>query len=150
MSRKSILPSTFWIWLTGSPYYYDSDNQIVSQINVLNKAYSSVGVNFVLKNITRTVKQAWFNLVGPGNPAQTDMKNALRQGGAADLNVYIVGFNSSQWDGLLGYASLPSSYTGNPTDDGVVILYKSLPGGTETNYNFGHVNMPFLPNVLHN
>ncbi|KAG5716074.1 Ulilysin [Termitomyces sp. T112] len=96
-----------------------SDSDIAAQINVLNKAYSHSGITFVLKQTTRTVNQTWFNLVGPGNAQQMEMKTALRQGGAADLNVYTVG------------------YSGKPIDDGVVVNSRTLPGGRETNYNLG-------------
>ncbi len=67
------------------------------------------------------------------------MKSQLRKGTAADLNVYSVGFNSGAAAGLLGYATFPSDYSGNPTDDGVVILYSSVPGGTAAPYNLGRV-----------
>ena len=68
---------------------------------------------------------------------QTAMKNQLGLGGANALNVYSVGFVSDSGAGLLGCAAFPSSYSSNPKDDGVVMLYSSLPGGTAAPYNLG-------------
>ncbi|KAG6897225.1 hypothetical protein C0992_003423, partial [Termitomyces sp. T32_za158] len=68
------------------------DSQIKAQITILNKAYSLSGITFVLKRTTRTVNQTWYNLVGPETSEQTEMKNALHSGSAADLNVYTVGY----------------------------------------------------------
>lgn len=113
------------------------DSQLSAQISVLNKAYSGAGLTFVLAGTTRTVNSNWFNSVGPSGSAQTSMKSSLRQGSARDLNVYTVGFVSGSGQGLLGYATFPSSYSSNPTDDGVVMLYSSVPGGTASPYNLG-------------
>lgn len=117
-----------------------SDSQIANQITVLNQDYSGSGLTFSLAGTTRTVNSQWFNQVGPDSSLQTTMKRQLRQGGANALNVYTVGFVSGSGQGLLGYATFPSDYSSNPTDDGVVILFSSLPGGSTTGFNLGRVS----------
>lgn len=107
-------------------------SQITSQMNVLNAAYASTGWSFSLVATDRTTNTTWYT-AGPGTTAQTQMKNALRQGGKGTLNIY----SNSIGGGLLGYATFPASYAGNPKDDGVVILYSSVPGGTAAPYNLG-------------
>ena len=71
------------------------DSQIQDQIDVLNSDFSKSGVSWVLVNTTRTVNANWFNNVDPGGDEQTAMKARLRTGGAADLNVYTVGYYCS-------------------------------------------------------
>ncbi|KAI8847068.1 hypothetical protein BC829DRAFT_397111 [Chytridium lagenaria] len=113
-----------------------SDETIAAQIAVMNADFAG-NYNFVLTETIRTTNDAWFNSAAPSTAQQTQMKNALRKGTAADLNVYTVGFNSGSGAGLLGYATFPSSYRTAPLDDGVVVLFSSLPGGTTANYNLG-------------
>ncbi|KAJ7268583.1 metalloprotease [Mycena rebaudengoi] len=113
------------------------DSQLEDQTAVMNKAYAGSGITWELGGTTRTVNSEWFNNVGPGDPTQDDMKATLRKGGPADLNVYTVGFNSGSGQGLLGYSTFPSSYADAPEDDGVVMLFSSVPGGSTTNYNLG-------------
>ncbi|PFH50221.1 hypothetical protein AMATHDRAFT_75717 [Amanita thiersii Skay4041] len=110
------------------------DSQINQQMDVVNSAYSSTGIGFTLVSTDRTVNANWFNSVSPSSSLQTSMKKAPRKGRAADLNV----FNSGSGKGLLGYATFPASYSGNSQDDGVVVLYSSLPGGSKAPYNLGH------------
>lgn len=55
--------------------------------------------------MTRTLNPDWFSNAGPNTSQQTAMKQALRQGGAADLNLYSVGFESGSGQGLLGYST---------------------------------------------
>ncbi|RDB23276.1 hypothetical protein Hypma_009658 [Hypsizygus marmoreus] len=117
---------------------YIPDSQITAQVAVLNKAYASVGISWVLAGTDRTISADWYNNAAPSTSQQTAMKRALRKGGAADLNVYSVGFTSGSGAGLLGYATFPSSYPSAATDDGVVILFSSVPGGTAAPYNLGH------------
>ncbi|OSC98680.1 Metalloprotease [Trametes coccinea BRFM310] len=113
------------------------DSMIADQIAVLNEDYAPSGLAFVLAGTTRTVNAQWFNQVGPDSSLQTTMKRQLRQGGAAALNVYTVGFTSGSGEGLLGYSTFPSDYSSDPTDDGCVILFSSLPGGSTEDFNEG-------------
>ncbi len=68
-----------------------SDDQITDQIKVLNTGFANAAIIFGLANITHTENADWFNNASPGSAAQTEMKNALRTGGAGDLNIYTVG-----------------------------------------------------------
>jgi hypothetical protein len=104
------------------------DSQITASINVLNAAYGPWGWSFNLVATTRTTNTTWYTASN-----DTQMKNALRQGSADDLNVY----SKAPGGGILGYATFPSSYASNPKADGVVILYSSVPGGTAAPYNQG-------------
>lgn len=79
-----------------------------------------------------TANDAWFTATH-GSTAEREMKHALRQGGADDLNIYY----NNMGGGLLGWATFPSSYAGNPMMDGVVVLTASLPGGSAAPYNLG-------------
>jgi hypothetical protein len=108
------------------------DSQIAGQISVLNAAFASWGWSFTLAATTRTTNATWYTMT-PDSSAEAQAKNALRRGTADDLNIY----SANLGGGLLGWATFPSSYTNNPKDDGVVILYSSVPGGTAAPYNLG-------------
>jgi hypothetical protein len=109
-----------------------SDQMITAQINVLNNAFAGTGWNFRFVSTDRTTNATWYT-AGPGTAAEAAMKNALRQGTADDLNIY----TNSPGGGLLGWATFPSSYASRPKDDGVVVLFSSLPGGSAVPYNLG-------------
>jgi hypothetical protein len=108
------------------------DSQITDQISVLNRAYGPWGYSFNLVSVDRTTNAAWYT-AGPDAPEEAEMKHALRQGSADDLNIY----SSNPGGGLLGWSTFPWSYASNPSDDGVVVLFSSLPGGTAAPYNEG-------------
>ncbi len=108
-----------------------SDASINAQINVLNAAYAPWGWSFTLAGTTRSTNASWYTCAG--GSCESQMKNALRQGTADDLNIY----SNNMGGGLLGWATFPSSYTSNPKNDGVVILYSSIPGGSAAPYNLG-------------
>ncbi|KAF8645006.1 hypothetical protein AX16_008147 [Volvariella volvacea WC 439] len=113
------------------------DSQIYDQMDVLNTDFAPSKIKFALKNITRTVNADWFQNIHYESPVQGEATAALRVGGASTLNVYTVGFQSEEASGLLGYATFPSEYKSNPLDDGVFLLYSTLPGGTAAPFNLG-------------
>jgi len=108
-----------------------TSQQINAQMTVLNNAYASAGFSFTLAGTTDSNNDAWYTCTGGG--CESDMKGSLRQGGSNALNIY---FNN-MGQGLLGWATFPSDYKRNPSMDGVVILFSSVPGGTEVPYNEG-------------
>ncbi|KAJ3504537.1 hypothetical protein NLJ89_g7882 [Agrocybe chaxingu] len=111
------------------------DAYINDQVRVLNEDYAPAGLSFNLKNVSRIENPTWFGWLGPY--METEMKRVNRQGGAAALNVYTVGFRSGSAAALLGYATFPYDYAANPLTDGIVMLYSSMPGGVTWPYNLG-------------
>ncbi len=109
-----------------------SATAINNQIAVLNAAYQGTGFSFRLVSSDVTANNTWFTMA-PDSTAEVAAKSALRQGGAAALNVY----SANPGGGLLGWATFPNWYSGNPSDDGVVLLFSSLPGGSAAPYNEG-------------
>jgi hypothetical protein len=108
-----------------------SNTVLTNQITVLNQAFAQWGYTFVFVYVDRTNNWTWFtNCAGT---SELQMKQALRVGGARDLNIYIC--NPS--GGILGTATFPSQYASNPKKDGVILLYSSLPGGSAVPYNLG-------------
>ncbi|KAG8906553.1 hypothetical protein FRB99_006667 [Tulasnella sp. 403] len=113
-------------------------DQMDDQIKVLNEAYNPAGISFELVQSNYTTNAEWFTTLGPESEVNDEVKSQLRQGDEATLNLYSTGFVSGTGQGLLGYATFPSDYQGNPKDDGVVFLYSSIPGGSTQNYNLGY------------
>jgi hypothetical protein len=116
---------------TGTSQGNLTDAQIGSQMSVLNAAYANTPFKFTLVTTDRTTNSSWYTC--SGGACEKKMKAALRKGTAADLNVY----SNNMGGGLLGWATFPSSYASQPSMDGVVILYSSLPGGSAAPYNEG-------------
>jgi hypothetical protein len=119
------------------------DSWINAQIAVMNEHYAgqdtpvyrtaaaNMSFRFSLAAVTRTVNDTWY-AAGPGSTAESQMKNALRQGSADDLNFY-----TNSGGGYLGWATFPSDYASRPKMDGVVCYWASLPGSNYVPYNEG-------------
>ena len=106
-----------------------SDTTVNKQIVALNNSYSGqlggvkTGFRFRVAGVDHTNNAAWF-AVNPGDPAEKAMKRALHKGGSGALNVY-----TASGGDFLGWATFPSSYASKPWYDGIVMDYRSMPGG---------------------
>jgi len=129
---EAILPLQTWVHIiTSSSGEGDlTDKDITRSIAVLNRGFGRKV--FELAGTTRTANELWWR-AGPDTTAEASMKSALRVGDALTLNIY---FNNPG-GGLLGWATFPWWYDGNPSDDGVVVLYSSVPYGSAAPYNEG-------------
>lgn len=108
-----------------------STQMINDQIAVLNAAYAGKGFQFNLVSTDRTTNSTWYN--GCYGTSESAMKAGTRKGTADDLNIW----SCNPSNGILGYATFPSSYASAASKDGVVLLYSSLPGGSAAPYNEG-------------
>jgi hypothetical protein len=125
------VPVAFHVIHSGNSGYLSSQD-INDQIAVLNAAYANTPFRFSLVSTDYTNNSTWFAM-GPGSQAEAAAKAALRTGGPETLNFY----SANPGGGYLGWATFPWWYNGDPLDDGVVVLYSSLPGGSAVPYNEG-------------
>lgn len=116
-----------------------SDHMVRDQIRVLNDSYNGKtggadsGFEFDLAGITHTTNQDWFENMVFDLDVELEAKQALRRGGPDTLNLYTV-------DGgpYLGWAYYPSILNSSyAVLDGVVVDWRSLPGGTFEIYSEG-------------
>ncbi|MDF8263707.1 zinc metalloprotease [Luteipulveratus flavus] len=133
-SAAAFAPTTikvYWHTITDGAKGQLSASEISSQITVLNNAYAGSGFSFTLAGTTVTNNPSWYNGIVPGSTAEKQMKSTLRQGTKADLNLYSANLGQD----LLGWATFPTKRISS--DDGVVVLDESLPGGTAKPYDEG-------------
>lgn len=116
-----------------------SESMIRAQIRVLDDAFAGrtggagTGLGFQLAGVTRTTNQAWFESMASDFEVELEAKRSLRRGGPETLNIYTV-------DGgpYLGFAYYPSILSSAYAElDGVVLDWRSLPGGTFSLYSEG-------------
>ena len=111
-----------------------SAKQIRDQIAVLNTTFggressaaAATGFTFTLAGVDRFFNDKWHN-----DQQSNQYRRLTRQGGPEALNIWLVEFP------YLGIATFPWDYGSQGDIDGIRVLWSSLPGGTETNYNLG-------------
>ncbi|HEU5159105.1 MAG TPA: zinc metalloprotease [Streptosporangiaceae bacterium] len=134
--EKIVIPLRFHV-ITNGRVGRVPKARVVRQVAALNAAYggrtggADTGVSFRLTGVSVTANARWF-----ARPKQNDraMMTALRRGGGNTLNVYsaVVGAE------VLGFSTFPQWYRGHPGLDGVVVDYRSLPGGGTAHFNRGY------------
>jgi hypothetical protein len=117
-----------------------SDQMIRNQVRVLADAFAgrtggaATGFEFELAGVTRTTNRIWFEQMAVDFEVELEAKRALKRGGPETLNVYTI-------DGgpYLGFAYYPNIVTSAAYAvlDGVVLDWRSLPGGTFEIYSEG-------------
>jgi hypothetical protein len=121
------------------------ESQLDQQIVVLNRNYAgkdyngntvsgaaNTGYTFFKAGSDRTNSRKWWRMT-PGSNAEFQAKNALAINPGGALNIYLC----SPGQNLLGWAVFPWTSQAGTNQDGVVIHYASLPGGTLSPYNLG-------------
>ena len=111
-----------------------TDKQIRDQVAVLNTTFAgressaatNTGFTFTLAGVDRFYDDKWHN-----DQQSNQYRRLTRQGGPEALNVWLVEFP------YLGIATFPWDYGSQGDIDGIRVLWSSLPGGSETNYNLG-------------
>ena len=115
------------------------EEMIRAQLRVLDDSFSGrtggagSGFGFELAGVTRTTNATWFKSMATDFALEFQIKQTLRRGGPETLNIYTI-------DGgpYLGFAYYPSVLTSSYAAlDGVVLDWRSLPGGTFEIYSEG-------------
>jgi Pregnancy-associated plasma protein-A len=110
---------------------------INAQVHSLNAAYggttggADTGVSFRLVSAGVVTNPEWF---ARPHDDQEQMLGALSRGGPGTLNLYTAAVGSQ----VLGFSSFPNAYHLHPRLDGVVVDYRSVPGGAFAHFNRGY------------
>jgi pregnancy-associated plasma protein-A len=141
---KTTVTIPVWIHvIAGGPGFENGEvpeDMIRAQIRVLNDSFAGrtggagSGFGFQLAGVTRTQNQTWFDSMATNFDLELHIKRRLRRGGPETLNIYTV-------DGgpYLGFAYFPNVLASPDYAplDGVVVDWRSLPGGTFEIYSEG-------------
>jgi hypothetical protein len=121
-----------WWRQAGKAFGDVSDERISSQLDVLNAAYNSAGIQFRLKQVHRVRKKKWYQGCASWL-IEERMKSRLAVAPNTTLNIYTCGPSN----GALGYSTFPWEFEDEPFMQGVVINHETLPGGAGAPYNEG-------------
>jgi hypothetical protein len=107
-----------------------SEQVLREQVTVLDTGFGGreggvdTGFDFSYAGVDYTDNSTWFSDLDPGTPVERAAKAATHTGDARTLNVW-----TTDGPSYLGFATFPSWYKRSSQLDGVVLDYKSFPGG---------------------
>jgi hypothetical protein len=151
------IPVVFHIVLTNPSVVTDA--QILSQLDILNKSFSGSsadsatipayfkplfgksGIQFCLAQRTPTGEiTTGIDRVTTTKTSFSHTNDSVKHASLGGVDLWDGSKYFNVWvcvlsDNLLGYATFPND--GYPNEQGVVIEYRSIPGGSFTNYNGG-------------
>lgn len=135
-TRGIVVPVRFHVVHSGSRGRL-SAKDVGRQMAALNAAYGgrkggvNTGVRFRLAGHYRINSPAWFH---QPRRYEAAMKKRLRKGGPGTLNIYTAAVGTD----VLGFSTFPQWYRKRPYMDGVVIDYRSIPGGSLRHFDRGY------------
>ncbi len=135
-AARLVVPVRFHM-ITSGPEGRLARSTIDQQIQTLNTAYGGgtggvdTGVSFRLLSVGTVDNAQWF--LHPHDD-QPQMVGSLTTGGPGTLNLYTAAVGSD----VLGFSSFPQWYRDRPTLDGVVVDYRSVPGGPFEHFSRGY------------
>ena len=136
---RASIPVRFHIFTDGAKGRL-SETTLKQQITVMNAGFggregagADTGFTFTYAGVDYTDNASWFYDLDLGTSIERTAKAATHVGDARTLNVW-----TTDGPSYLGFATFPSYYKRAPQLDGVVLDYKSFPGGAYgSNYSLG-------------
>jgi hypothetical protein len=117
-----------------------SEATLNAQIDRLNSAYTPYNIRFVRGRVTdRLTNNTCFRMIKGSD--EITCKNAVTSNAENDAR-YVLNFYTGRprdefGTEVLGFATFPTQLASQPRLDGVVIDYRSFPGGSAAGYNEG-------------
>lgn len=121
-----------WYREAGKDYGRLSEERIAAQVEVLNTAFKSSGVQFRLDRVNHVRRKRWYQGCSSWW-IEEQMKAQLAIAPKKNLNVYSCG----PTNGTLGYSTFPWEFEDQPFMQGIVINQSTLPGGTRARFDEG-------------
>ncbi|WP_440098746.1 M43 family zinc metalloprotease [Streptosporangium sp. H16] len=139
LPRLAAITVPTWVHVITDGRLGAPDVAVRAQIATLNAAYSGgfggadTGIRFRLDGVTRTANAAWFR-----EPVTHERSiKRMRRGGPETLNLYLAQLGEL----VLGYSTYPHGYGKEPGLDGVVVDWRSLPGGAMRSFDRGYTGV---------